>query len=842
MKKYVSFAVTLLILCGLFGVPVGQAQTTGAQPVSVPGVAQGYTIIPGGTINSSDQIVQLNNLTLQNTPGTGSSGMLYASYSSGMTCTQFYSAQSSAGQPIACPVIAQNVLYQISVDPATVLLLSNRGRASLSDFSVGDRLNVYGFIDSGTNYMQALIVRDLDKPAFQSQQYFTQFNNVIAVTAPGAPVPQVPGGITASFDITFAPVPCALYSGPAGYRLPTICPYVPMTTAGVPNGFMLTKHTVNVLTGQTVILNKYRQTASLGMIQAGDVLNVFGRYNPQIGSIDALIIRDLSSNGLIYNGPPLNISGISGPTSLQPGQQGTWTVQTAGPIPGNLSYSVVWGDEVYFTNGAGIAASPNGVSQSATFTHVYTTAGVYRPVFTVAGGNGATAQSSLSVNVGSSFGSGSVGVTVVNRTIQCFSAPCGLTPNAAVTITGNGVSFAGVTDNNGHVIFSNLSAGTYTVQVTNMIGSGAQIVSVQAGETDITIYVTGSTQTGTPQITAITPQTVAPGATVTLTGNGFLSQGNTISMVRSDGNYPLTITNASLSSSFQTTSLTFQVPQYWGPQCSTGLACPQYLMLLPGGTYNVSVQNQNGTSNATTLFVSSNIIAPNTLTVTAPNGGEQLVRNSQYAIRWSVPATPLGQVSAGNSFDIFLSHRSVNGDAVANVQYIIAKNVFADFGLAGGTYQWTVGVNQDNSLAPDGGNYYIRVCYAGTSTCDESDNAFTLVPNGSQNGNVQVFGLQPAQGSPNTTITLTGSGFLAQGNIVHFEMDGTNTAYLPNLNANGNALTFQVPSFSSYACSYSTYPCSLPSRQLSSGTYRVWVENSSGSSNAVNFSLLLMFF
>ena len=45
------------------------------------------------------------------------------------------------------------------------------------------------------------------------------------------------------------------------------------------------------------------------------------------------------------------------------------------------------------------------------------------------------------------------------------------------------------------------------------------------------------------------------------------------------------------------TSLTFTVPSSVGPYCAPGTACPQYLISITPGTYNVSVMDQNGTSN-----------------------------------------------------------------------------------------------------------------------------------------------------------------------------------------------------------------------------------------------------
>lgn len=95
------------------------------------------------------------------------------------------------------------------------------------------------------------------------------------------------------------------------------------------------------------------------------------------------------------------ISGIEGPQTLNVNQQGTWSVTAYDQNKGigNLSYSVVWGDEGGAVGPS--AGSPFLPQQSATFTHTYLQAGNYTPRFTVTNFDGKTAQTSLSVKVGS---------------------------------------------------------------------------------------------------------------------------------------------------------------------------------------------------------------------------------------------------------------------------------------------------------------------------------------------------------------------------------------------------------------------------------------------------------
>jgi len=95
------------------------------------------------------------------------------------------------------------------------------------------------------------------------------------------------------------------------------------------------------------------------------------------------------------------ISGVSGPTTLQVGEQGTWTVKAYDPEQGQLTYSVRWGDE-QFTSTAPGSAIPYFFqeSQTATFTHSYATQGTFVPVFIVTDNSNQQANTRISVNVG----------------------------------------------------------------------------------------------------------------------------------------------------------------------------------------------------------------------------------------------------------------------------------------------------------------------------------------------------------------------------------------------------------------------------------------------------------
>lgn len=144
------------------------------------------------------------------------------------------------------------------------------------------------------------------------------------------------------------------------------------------------------------------------------------------------------------------ISGVSGPTSLNTYQVGTWTVSVSSPLSGNLSYSVVWGDEVY-PSATGSTQSPTNYNQTATFNHTYTTAKLYWPTFYVRDTFGNVTSSSISVSVVNS-------TTPVIQYLQPTSGPI----NSMVTIVGTGFTQTG-----NRIVFGNLNTENNPVYSVN---------------------------------------------------------------------------------------------------------------------------------------------------------------------------------------------------------------------------------------------------------------------------------------------------------------------------------------------------------------------------------------
>jgi hypothetical protein len=116
---------------------------------------------------SDDTIVQINNLRITRIlldPGIQNvKAIFFAVRDIGWKCMLFESEESGKSLPcvldIRRKVLQKELAIQISDD--TILLLRNRQRAKLEDFKVGDKINVYGYMDKDNYSIDALIVRKI---------------------------------------------------------------------------------------------------------------------------------------------------------------------------------------------------------------------------------------------------------------------------------------------------------------------------------------------------------------------------------------------------------------------------------------------------------------------------------------------------------------------------------------------------------------------------------------------------------------------------------------------------------------------------------------------------------
>ncbi|MEI6281007.1 MAG: peptidoglycan-binding domain-containing protein [bacterium] len=212
--------------------------------------------------------------------------------------------------------------------------------------------------------------------------------------------------------------------------------------------------------------NFYGQQFSIGD-RSSDILSLQQMLRDagfNVGRIDGIYGRKTDAAYILYqesqNYSPTYptttlapvITGVSGPQTLNINQQGTWTVTAYNTNGGNLSYSVNWGDQqimpMYYSNN-----SANIAQQNSIFSHIYTQAGTYSPIFTVTNQNGKRIQSSLSVVVSSSYSNYTAPVIY---SMSPSYGPVG----TLVTIYGNGFNNNNCNSNYGVACTNSFSPNT----------------------------------------------------------------------------------------------------------------------------------------------------------------------------------------------------------------------------------------------------------------------------------------------------------------------------------------------------------------------------------------------
>ncbi|GBD34497.1 hypothetical protein HRbin35_00222 [bacterium HR35] len=114
-----------------------------------------------------DVIIQLNNLKITRIvkePGIeNTKAIFFVVRDIGWRCLMFETEESEKSLP--CVLNLRKLIafkeLAIKITDDTILLQRNRQRAKLDDFNVGDKINVYGFMDRDNYGIEALIVRKI---------------------------------------------------------------------------------------------------------------------------------------------------------------------------------------------------------------------------------------------------------------------------------------------------------------------------------------------------------------------------------------------------------------------------------------------------------------------------------------------------------------------------------------------------------------------------------------------------------------------------------------------------------------------------------------------------------
>lgn len=297
-------------------------------------------------------------------------------------------------------------------------------------------------------------------------------------------------------------------------------------------------------------------------------------------------VRVINSNTLTFRVPEMLLPSCAYPA---PGRPFVCMIAGAQTTPGNYQISV---------------KNNNGTSNSATFTVTGSTSSVGAPVI-----NGIDSPSTLSVN---QTGTWTVRATDTTGGGLSYSVVWG---DESQYAQASAMTSAGATFVQSAVFtHSYTQAGIYTPKFY-VRGSNGLTAEVSAS-----VQVTGQV-TQSPVITSISPSSGPYGTIVTVYGSGFTRYNNSINYAGRTS----VVTNVESSSG---TSLQFTIP---ATPCSAGMMCAQ--MVMEPGMYQVSVTNQNGTSNSSNFTLTSGSTGSVNQTATIGIGQTVFVNNTNLRIQ-----------------------------------------------------------------------------------------------------------------------------------------------------------------------------------------------------------------
>jgi len=339
----------------------------------------------------------------------------------------------------------------------------------------------------------------------------------------------------------------------------------------------------------------------------------------------------------------------------------------------------------------------------------------------------------------------------------------------------------------------NVPSGSYPVSVTTSRGVS----------NSLSFNVTGSTNCGWGylypcaqiNLSSLSPASGALGTSVTVYGNGFSTSGNTVFFGG------VTIPNIN---SFNGNTLLFTVPY-----TVTG-----YGQQIVGGTYPVSVRNSQGqTSNTLNFSVTS-----------GSGGGAPIVASVTGPTTLSTGTQGTWTLTLNAPYGSYVTTSVQWGDESL---YAYAAGVPQSTYVSGQqTVTFTHTYNSSGNYTPT----FTVTGPGGSNTASATVNVSTS--GGGGTGSLYLNSINPSSARTGTYVTLQGSGFTATGNDVHFGVGG-----MKNVSSSGSTISFVIPSWVSPCDLIGGYLCGAPATQVVPGTYPVYVTNSTGATNIVNFTV-----
>jgi len=406
----------------------------------------------------------------------------------------------------------------------------------------------------------------------------------------------------------------------------------------------------------------------------------------------------------ITNNQPPVIHGVGGPTTLDVGGIGTWVIKAYDPENGPLTYDVAWGD----TFGSGYAPqTANLPSQTATFTHSYSSAGTYNPVFTVTDSKGLSAKTSISVNVG-------LTPQTVSEQVKCLFRD---STNVQECYSSANV---GCKDTSACVVDVKAAKGE---QITWKSTCGGYAYTTMDGNNEYAEFkCVASTIPPTPasSITVLSPN----GGEVWQIGKTYTIVWYSNNVVRDDLSYGKT-SRIDLVDIAQGSAVVSGIGTAGAGlvQAANNISWTIPSNIPVGATYKIRVSTVGSDGNTADLRIFDVSDAPlsiaaadtSSITVLSPNGGEQWQKGTTQTIKWDSTNVSAVYIKLRKGSDTYSGSEGLVTNTIPNVGY----------------YQWVV-----PTTLPDGTDYAIRIVDGNGVVIDDSNALFSIVATVSQSQNI----------------------------------------------------------------------------------------------------------